>query len=174
MKRMSIAVYMATALAGIWGCSTYAIAGKNFELNEQGIKALDKKIAKVELTRQVDGKTQLVEVRINRDPLTGGKNDWNWIAQDGHRLMSTLLEKPEVNRIRLVYISPENKNLDWAYISVNRSDLPSDWNSLSYLQFFGKTKPQAGTLETGQWLCDFYGQYRSARPATGLPKACKG
>lgn len=146
---------------------------KTFDLTEQGIKTLDKSIAKVDVTLQIDGSSNLVEVQVNRNPLTGGKNDWNGIAQDSHRLMSKLFTLPEVSRVRISYISPENNNLDWAHIAATKSELPTDWESLSYLQFFGKTKPLPGTLETRRWLCDFYGTYKSAQPDAGVPKNCK-
>ena len=174
MRNTGIAAALALALVALVGCSEDSTPAKGFEVTEQGIKSLDKNIAKADVTPQVDGVTNLVEVRVNRNPLTGGKNDWNWIAQDGHRLMTKLLAKPEVSRIRLVYIAPDSNNLDWAYINVARSELPSDWETLSYLQFFGKTKPQPGTVDAARWLCDFYATYRSSQPANGLPSTCKG
>ena len=174
MRNTGIATALALALGLLVGCGQEAPSSKGFELTEQGIKALDRDIAQISITPQLDGQANLVEVRFNRDPLTGGKNDWNRIASDAHQLMRKLLAKPEVSRIRMAFVSPQNNNLDWAHIAVDRKSLPSDWESLSYLEFFAKTDPKPGSIETARWLCEFYGTYRSAQPATGLPPTCKG
>lgn len=135
----------------------------DFTLDEQGIKALDASISSVNITDQIDGKTKLVELTLMESIEWGGQPEWNKVAGKSHTLMSALLSKDEVSRVRLIFYAPELK-LDWAQVRLNKANLPPAWRDLTYLQFFALTKPMSGTLESGRWLCDFYRKYKSANP----------
>ncbi|MFG5777704.1 hypothetical protein ACFIQF_11580 [Comamonas sp. J-3] len=172
--RMTACALAASTLWLLAGCSGEQSKPSSFALTEEGIKTLSPKIAKVVVTPQVDGPESRVEIELNSDPNLGGKGEWNSLAQDSHSMFTRLLAKPEVSRVFIKVVSPANKNLHWARVSVDRSKLPSDWQNLTYLQFFAHTNPMAGTLQTGQWLCEFYAAYQSAQPPGGLPRNCKG
>ena len=168
LLRLAVAI---PALALLVACGE--AEQKGFDLTDAGIKTLDRKIAQVRVSPQVDGSTNLVEVTIHEDPTFGGSGEWNGIATNSHRLLSTLFARPDVSRVRISYVSPANKGIDWAQVSMTRSDLPADWKALTYLQFFSRTKPLPGTLETGVWLCEFYQKYESSRPPSGVAARCK-
>lgn len=146
---------------------------KNFDFTVEGIKTLSARIKAVTLTPQIKTKgTYFVQIDINKDPFTGGAQDWNSISSDVRYLSTILLSKPEVDRINFAFRSTENKNLDWAYVLVDREKLPQDWQDITYHQFFGFSDPKGGTLQASQWLCDYYKKYESAQPHGHLPHFC--
>lgn len=172
MKKMSrrgalVAIALAVSACG-QGTPT------EFELTTDGLKSLDRNITKVEVIDQADGSTKFVDVVLAQGVVWGGQSDWNAVATTSHRLMSTLFKKPEISRVRIVFVDPD-KPIDWAQVRAARADLPKGWEELTYLQFFALTKAMAGTLETGSWLCDFYAKYASANPqGDGHLRYCRG
>lgn len=127
----------------------------------------------VKLTSQIDNdKTYLADININKDPFTGGKNDWNMVAGEVSTYCKILLNNPSIVRLHFAFYSPENKNIDWAHVRVDRNKLPAKWENDSYLHFFSYIKPDPGTLQATQWLCDFYKKYGSARPNGQIPDFC--
>lgn len=144
----------------------------SFTLTSDGIKSLSPFISSVEIIPQnVPGKIY-VEIKVNNDPTWGGEQDWNSVANDVHNLSLALFSKPEIVRARIGYVSPKNKNLEWALFFIEPKDFPSNWRDLSYLQFFSLLDPMPGTLETGRWVCEFYKKYSSSMPGGKLPHQC--
>lgn len=135
----------------------------DFSLTQEGVKSLNPKITSVTVIEQIDGKTNFVDLTLSESVVWGGQSDWNAAAITSHRLMTQLLSKAEVSRVRFVFYDTANK-IEWAQVKLARADLPPNWSELTYLQVFATAKPVAGTLEAGQWLCDFYAKYASANP----------
>lgn len=175
MRSKFIAAFalLVSVSAVLVGCSDSEKKPTDFALTDAGIKTLSTRISKAEVIPQIDGTAQRVEIQLNVDPDFGGKSEWNSLAQDSHRMFTRLLEKPDVSRIFITVVSPANNNFDWARVSVTRKDLPSNWQTLTYLEFFAWTKPMPGSLQSWRWLCEFYVSYKSAQPAGGLPRNCK-
>lgn len=150
-----------------------SLVPRAFDLTPAGVKSLDAAIVDVEITSQPDGSASDVDITVSRDPALDGSRDWHGVAVQGHKLFAALLVKPEVSHARIVYISPSYTSFDWAQLAVRRADMPPGWAGLTELQFFSHLDAQAGTVEMGQWLCDFYRQYPAAVPSTGKPAHCK-
>ncbi|MDD5412675.1 MAG: hypothetical protein PHF31_14915 [Methylobacter sp.] len=158
----------------IFSGSNESAQTKDFAFTVDGIKSLSIDITSVYLTPQFNKPdTFLVEIELNKNPFTGGAQDWNSISAEVFSLSKSLLAKQNTDKIHFVFRSPDNNNLDWARIFVDRKELPKDWENLTYLQFFGISRPLPGTLETGRWLCDFYKKYESSRPNGLTPDFCK-
>lgn len=158
---------LAVSVVCLVGCSSDE--QKDFDLTEAGIKGLLPSIRKVEITPQIDPTLVYVQITMEKDPFTGGAQDWNSIAADVHGLSKRLLSKPAVIRARFEYISPQNGGKSWAAVQWRRKEIPENWKDLTYLQFFGLTDPLPAGLQTSGWLCEFYGKYESAAPARGTP-----
>lgn len=169
MKRFRHAV---AALA--WALAACSSGPTDFSVSPEGIKSLSPAITDVSITPQVDPAQVYVEVKIKKDPYTGGAQDWNSVAADVRHLALPLFSKPAVARVRIAFKSPENKGIEWAVFFIRAADLPANWRDLTYLEFFSQLDPLPGTLETRRWLCEFYGQYSSARPAGDKLNWCKG
>ena len=138
---------------------------KTYTFTPEGIKTLSPSITDVNFTPQSKPtNTVLIDIDINKDPFTGGAQDWNSIAGDAYELSKTLLKNPNTQKIHFTFRSPDNKNIDWARFFVDRDNLPEKWQAITYLQFFSYSRPMPGTVEAGRWLCDFYGKYKSSRP----------
>jgi hypothetical protein len=148
-----------------------------FDFTAEGIKTLSSDIQKVSLTAQITKKgksdTFLVDIELNKNPFTGGAQDWNSIATDVSNLSKRLFARPEAVRINFAFRSPDNNNIDWAHVFVTLDKLPKGWAEITYLEFFSFVRPLPGTLQAGQWLCDFYKKYESAMPQGKLPPSCK-
>lgn len=144
-----------------------------FPYTQAGIKSISGAIKSVSLTQQIDGKTFLVELEINKDPFIGGAQDWNSVSSDVFAISKKLLGRPETARIFYKFRSPQNNNFDWASVTVRRDKLPNNWNELTYHQFFGRSDPLPGSVQTTKWLCDYYKKYHSSQPPTGVPFYCK-
>ena len=144
-----------------------------FPYTEAGIKQISSAIKSVSLTRQIDGRSFLVELEISKDPFVGGAQDWNSVSSDVFAISKKLLGRPETARINFKFISPQNNNFNWASVFVRRDELPKNWSELTYHQFFGRSDPLPGNIQTTQWLCDYYNKYRSSQPPTGIPFYCK-
>ncbi len=166
MKR----IFLAVALTALVGCS--AGDPKDFEVTEAGIKGLATRIKKVEITPQLDPGLFYVQITMEKDPFTGGAQDWNSIASDVHSLSQRLLTKPSVTRARFEYVSPQNGGKAWAAVQWKRKDIPENWKELTYLQFFGVADPLPSGMETARWLCEFYAKYESAAPSS-IASRCK-
>lgn len=158
--------------------ASYALAGYAddagiFPYTQAGIRQLSNTIQSVSLIKQIDGKTFLVELEINKDPFVGGAQDWNSVSSDVFGLSKKLLGRPETARISFKFRSPQNNNFDWANVFVRREKLPKNWDELTYHQFFGRSEPLPGNIQTTKWLCDYYNKYHSSQPPTGIPFFCK-
>uniref|UniRef100_C6E6U6 PLAT domain-containing protein n=1 Tax=Geobacter sp. (strain M21) TaxID=443144 RepID=C6E6U6_GEOSM len=105
----------------------------------------------------------LVEIRIKRDPFTGGQSDWNSIASETFTYSKKLLANTAVARLHFTFYSPENNNVDWAHIWVDPRKLTDNWKD-SYLLFFSKVQVDASSVSSAKWLSDFYAKYETARP----------
>ncbi|WP_300434746.1 hypothetical protein [Zoogloea sp.] len=137
---------------------------KDFPVTKDGIKTISASIMNVSITPQIDPRQVYVDVTVKKDPLTGGAQDWNSVADEVHYLASRLFSKPEVARVRISFKSPENKGLEWAVFFIRQSDLPQGWRGMNYLQFFSVIDPMPGALDASRWLCEFYEKYSSAMP----------
>lgn len=147
---------------------------KPFEFTNEGIKGLSEDITNASISKNPkNDKNFIVEIDSNKNPFTGGAQDWNSIAMDSWRISKTLLTY-QVDKIDFVFRSPDNDNIDWARITIKANDLPKNWQNLTYLQFFSYSNPIPGTLETSDWLCDFYKKYESAwRYYSEIPPPCR-
>jgi hypothetical protein len=141
----------------------------DFTLTEEGIKTLDSDINTVRLAVS----RNQIDIDIIKDPFTGGAQDWNSIANTTYRIGKKLLTKLEVKTVTLVWWSSGEKPIDWARVILDREKIPTNWEELTYLQYFSSLKKLPGTVEAGQWLCDFYAKYESARPNGIVPDFCK-
>lgn len=148
-------------------------AAQDFALTNEDIKTLDPLIASVLLTNTANNPAAYdINIDIKKDPFIGGASDWNSIANTTYNIGKILLEKQEVKEIIFIFWSTDSSNIDWARLIIKRSQLPNDWQQLTYLQFFGLSKPIPGTIESGEWICEFYGKYESARPNRVMPDFC--
>lgn len=147
-------------------------APKDFAVTPEGVKSLSPSIADVSITPQVDPSQVYVELRITKDPQTGGAQDWNSVAADVHHLATALLSKPAVARIRLAFKSPANNGAEWAVLFIRPTDLPQGWRGMTYLQFFGALDPMPGSVEINRWLCEFYEKYPSSTSEGKRPRRC--
>jgi hypothetical protein len=148
-------------------------APKDFAVTPEGIKSLSPSIAEVSITPQVDPSQVYVELRITKDPQTGGAQDWNSVAADTHYLATALFEKTAVARVRMAFKSPANNGLEWAVLFIRKTDLPQGWRGMTYLQFFSELDPLPGALDASRWLCEFYEKYPSSMPDGKRSRHCK-
>ncbi len=147
---------------------------------DQYAQALAGDDAKVSLTEQLysksPNKTYLVEITLKGpDAFWGGAQDWNRFATTVHHIGEPLMERPDVARVRIESDVPmtDGKVIGWAYADMDKKTFPQNFRDLTYLQFAGAAKLDAGTLQTGKWLCEFYKEYESAQPSGGLDWTCR-
>lgn len=173
MKKIALLVIITSISMLIFPKTNEAAQTNDFAFTVDGIKGLSSQITSVQLTPQYNNpNTFLVEIEFNKEIFIGGAQDWNSITADAFGLSRTLLAKPNTEKIHFTFRSPDNNNLDWARIFVDRNKLPKEWQSLTYLEFFSFSRPIPGTLETGRWLCEFYGKYQSSQPSGLIPDFC--
>lgn len=159
------------SLMAVWGDCIGADPGV-VPFTPESIKRISRNINAVALNPQITPGTYLVEIDFHKDPFVGGGQDWNSISNEVWLISKRLLLRSETARIYFKFISPKNKNFQWASVMVRRDKLPHNWDELTYHQFFGRSEPLPGSVETGRWLCEHYKKYRSSQPAAGLPFYC--
>lgn len=164
---------MTALLTALFSFSASAGDTEVFPYTQAGIKQISNSIKSVSLTQQIDGKSFLVKLEISKDPFTGGAQDWNSVSSDVFSISKKLLGRPETASINFEFRSPINNNFNWASVFVRKGDLPTNWNELTYHQFFGRLEPLPGSVQTTKWLCEYYNKYRSSQPPTGIPFFCK-
>jgi hypothetical protein len=139
----------------------------------QNVSSNFKEITIWPLYKENATKSYAVDIRIEKDPLFGGANEWNMISSSVFRYSKELLKQPAIYKIHYIFYSPQNQNIDWAHVWVDRDMLPSNWEDLTYHQFFSFIKPDPSHLQSIQWLCEYYEKYSSARPHGMIPDYCR-
>lgn len=139
----------------------------------ESVKALSADIATVRV-EGIDQKNSAyrIAIDINKDPVTGGAQDWNSVAIMILKLSKVLLLKPKVHELNFTFWMTDSSATDWASVSVKQDKLPSNWQHLTYQEFFALSDTKPGSVHSGHWLCDFYQQYKLAKPKEGLPDFC--
>lgn len=136
------------------------------------IKSLKHNATSVETIPRFDNPNKyFVRIEIAKDPLIGGASDWNGIAAEWKTLSIELLTRDDVWKLMASYKT--TSNIDWAHIQIEQNGLPYNWQTLTYLEYFGASKANASSLQSVQWLCDFYQKFQSSRPLGQMPKNCK-
>jgi hypothetical protein len=145
----------------------------NIDLTIESIKALSPEIADVHLVvPDINNTVYRVEVDVNKDPATGGAQDWNAIAMMAYKISKALLPNPKIHEITFTFWMTDSSHVDWARVTVNKGQLPTDWQRLNYQEFFALSTPIPGSVHSGHWLCDFYDTYRNIKPSGKLPSFC--
>lgn len=164
MKKLIAVIFIAIMLAG---CS--AEPDKNLPLVEYA-KALAGDDAQINAIEQLGGKIFFVEITVNGPgTFLGGAQDWNSFSSKVAYIGQHLFERQDVSRIRIKFIS---QNIDWAYADIEKKLLPQNFRDLTYLEFASFSHLDAGTAQAGNWLCEFYKKYESAKPGGKLPYGC--
>lgn len=154
--------------------SDTTISFKDQNLSQESVKTIDSDIIEASIFPQVpDMKTYYIEAEVKTTMLMGGSQDWNNVAMKTHKMCKELFSKPEVVKVGLNFKSTSNDNFLWARIEIDHKTLPANWNELTYLEFFSYVEPKAGSLETRGWLCEFYKEYSSAIPQSGIGQECQ-
>lgn len=170
MKTLIAVIALAAAMLA--GCGEEP--DKNLPLNEFS-KAVAGDNAQVTSIEQIGGdgkpnKTFFVELTVTGPgTFVGGAQDWNSFASKVAYIGQHLLDRQDVARVRIKSI---NQNIDWAYADIEKKKLPQNFRGLTYLEFASFANLEAGTAQTGRWLCEFYKKYDSAKPGGKLPEGC--
>jgi len=169
MKKLIAVLGLFTALAG---CG--AAPDKSLPL-AQYAKELAGDGAVIHLTEQITPKTYLVEVALKGpDMFLGGAQDWNSFSAKVQYIAEPLLERNDVARVRIEsdVTASNGQPMGWAYADVDKKKMPANFHDLTYLEFASVAHLDAGTLQAGGWLCEFYKKYESAQPHGKLPSGC--
>lgn len=156
------------ALILLGGCSDDpmdTLYMKNQEITEESVKSISSQITSAYVNKQYAGPYKgltNISIPIKSDTSFGAAQSWNGAALTIFNLCRTLLLKDGIGKITFI-VSDEN-NLQWANIEVSKDMLPSNWNELTYLEFFSYINPICNGPESEQWLTEFYSKYSSAVP----------
>lgn len=140
------------------------------QLTEAGVKALSEHIQSAKIEQQSNGHVA-IRVEYSFDPVVGSGTDWNSLAVRSTELMRSAFANSAVDALTVDAVAPKYNNLHWAMVSFKK-DREANFKDTTYLQQFATAEVRAGTLQTQQWLCEFYASYPSATPDDGLPDSC--
>jgi hypothetical protein len=166
-------------LIGVWlalpGCNeTTNQPPSDTDLIIESIKSLAPEIADAALVvSDKNNPAYRAEIDINKDPATGGAQDWNAIAMTVYKISKVLLPNPKIHEITFTFWMTDSSHVDWARVTINKVQLPTDWQRLTYQEFFALSTPLPGSVHSGHWLCDYYDTYRNIKPKGKLPSFCR-
>lgn len=136
------------------------------KLTEQVVKSISPKIKSASIYMQYAGEYKgmnNIDILFNSGQIWGGAQDWNGVATTVFNMTTTLLLRDDIGKI--TYLVSSDAGEQWAKIEVSKAMLPNNWKDLTYLEFFSHTQPTSGSVESKQWLGEFYSKYSSAAPA---------
>lgn len=163
------------SIAALAGCGS----DKQLDVNAKPadyLKQLAGEGAHVELIEQVDAKGKYYAMITVPGPETfwGGAQDWNRFASDVSAIMKGAFARNDIVEVRIESDIKTNdgKQLGWAYADIKKADVPN-LKDLTYLELAAQAHLDSGTMQSGQWLCEFYKKYESAQPNGVMPDYCK-
>lgn len=138
---------------------------KEKEITEESIKSISSQIKSADVYMQYAGEYKgmnNIDISFSSGQIWGGAQDWNGVATTVFNMSKTLFFRSDVGKITFLVSSDAGEQ--WAKIEVSKTMLPSNWENLTYLEFFSHTQPTSGNAEAEQWLSEFYSKYSSATP----------
>jgi len=161
-------IFLLIAVILLVGCSEDPMETmymKNQEITEESVKSISPQITSAYVNKQYAGEYKgltNIDIQINSGTSFGGEQAWNGSATTIFYLCKTLLLKNDIGKV--TFIVSDETDLLWANIEVSKDRLPSNWNELTYLEFFSYVAPKPNGPDAQQWLSEFYSKYSSAAP----------